>query len=1206
MANSSQAGAAAAMGGQSIQDMEPEDIIAMIDKETNPKVKDWMLQSYGWLIEGHRTDISSEHLLDFVVELERRGSNAATFPLTCGMFVSFMIMVLLHSDIPVTSTVDREFRSMLQGTTMEGVSGTQGISGHKDFYDITEVNEVYTYLHDVLLPIFLVADPLKTLTEESPGELNRVLRYNRLIGGVQLQQKRRVGMVCDAMHPGLGMTKMLKKMDCYKVEENSDFTDNCFGPMKFGARKPADRSRLPDGFCGDTSNEGQGVVTSSPLDQDGSGVLDYAEFFDAVAFYTADTDKSSKISRNEALAASIPEVLFDAGDLDHDGQLTVQEFFLYARTARPVATGSHGLGLWTTPIQALAWNVSGDLFAAADKDADGFLTAAEFYAAKKFAEADTDQYWARDERVRVAQAYAVLGGNLYWNPPPPAFDPGGRLLSEAETETAGDEKLRSNVLPDRLTEEPEADESFFSSLARRLRISGRDRSRAEGMGEVHEVPDISFPYAPTFSTVFDSYLGFPGSWNRVEWLRDNNWIDLHTQWVAANAFLINPDLGVYCHVSVQFFFSTGGDMTPAVKISTFVAEPYQFMSVIAVDAFFFVCLVLSTVQFYFGVGHAVHEGYLPRKLQDKWFYYDFILVHSGFMVLLFWAVLYFRMDAIKTLMIEEVKAQGTVTPINMPGAMDPGTVERSMFLINFHNVINDFSEYARSYWTMLCLYMLLTLAGFLRSFKAQPRLNMLSETLFFCFSDVMHLMIVMVLFWIGFAVSGMLIFGRRVFEFATLNRALHTTFNMILGDWDWDKMSDEYWSLVSVWHGSLVMVFIMLLLNMLMAIVMDHYGNVKAAAHVSDPVWVQMYNYVKEYKKTKEWCSASVLEQIIREYWVVYRVDRMDAAKLQRVVPGISKDQAEWLVKEALNLAASKDTTSLSGMTHIIGQVCKSVGEISQSLDALEEEMPDDRYDQLEIKTELETKLREDEKRKKQEAEEAKAAASDTTVADMLARVQEDSVMQLFKERVQRTIAKIGDIEKFVDESVRWTGHRSTQQASQITRIEDLLRQRSFFVDKMDDDHQGLLAGARVLKGVLPSWLDRENIEDSAPGPPPLAIADQEETQPARSMWSTLFGGGGSPEPAPEVFQEETRGSQEFMSDFGQEAQVQQVRGQPSRADFAGQRYGSSQRQGSPPSAGSFPSRDPYDNYDDDAEPPLPTFLGTKRLANPSWAMEDD
>merc|ERR1719424_2362641 len=74
-------------------------------------------------------------------------------------------------------------------------------------------------------------------------------------------------------------------------------------------------------------------------------------------------------------------------------------------------------------------------------------------------------------------------------------------------------------------------------------------SRAEGMGEVHEVPDISFPYAPTFSTVFDSYLGFPGSWNRVEWLRDNNWIDLHTQWVAANAFLINPDLGVYCHVS---------------------------------------------------------------------------------------------------------------------------------------------------------------------------------------------------------------------------------------------------------------------------------------------------------------------------------------------------------------------------------------------------------------------------------------------------------------------------------------------------------------------------------------------------------------------------------------------------------------------------------------------------------------------------------
>merc|ERR1719473_126752 len=106
--------------------------------------------------------------------------------------------MLNHESVSNSGLVQREMRSMLEGTTYEGVAYT---SGHKDMGDIDTKEDVYNYLREAVLPLFI--NSLSAPRED----LHRSLRYNMVIGGVVLQQVRRKQVKCNTEYPNLGPFK---------------------------------------------------------------------------------------------------------------------------------------------------------------------------------------------------------------------------------------------------------------------------------------------------------------------------------------------------------------------------------------------------------------------------------------------------------------------------------------------------------------------------------------------------------------------------------------------------------------------------------------------------------------------------------------------------------------------------------------------------------------------------------------------------------------------------------------------------------------------------------------------------------------------------------------------------------------------------------------------------------------------------------------
>jgi hypothetical protein len=173
------------------------------------------------------------------------------FPWILMYFALFAGMVLLHEHIVDVSQVERNFNGFLQGTSFEGiyVNPNYTVGGHKTIDDIDLVADVWTYLHDAVLPLFL--NDNQTTPEH---DLERVLRYNHLIGGVTLRQSRRTQVPCSGEHPDLGpfnsanVNPFLENFWCYPMDS---VQDQCFGP---GA--------TIEGFCPNSKKNGRRLFSA--------------------------------------------------------------------------------------------------------------------------------------------------------------------------------------------------------------------------------------------------------------------------------------------------------------------------------------------------------------------------------------------------------------------------------------------------------------------------------------------------------------------------------------------------------------------------------------------------------------------------------------------------------------------------------------------------------------------------------------------------------------------------------------------------------------------------------------------------------------------------------------------------------------------------------------------------------------------------------
>jgi len=477
---------------------------------------------------------------------------------------------------------------------------------------------------------------------------------------------------------------------------------------------------------------------------------------------------------------------------------------------------------------------------------------------------------------------------------------------------------------------------------------------------------------------------------------------------------------------LNIWFGRSGELLPYLEAVSFVVEPYQYWSTTVLDILF---VVMLSGRFFVQWGAAItaFAKHQSRKYwRNPWNWLDFVIVHGGFVVVFMWLSVYGRYVALESLAVDVSKLNTTMPHAAYSGALTPDNPKHLPLFLELHSEVAMLKDAMFTFRIVIVVYGTVIIASLSRVFMAQPRLAVVTISLSLSATEVIHHMIVMVIIWCAFALSGMMIFGRRIFLFTTFPHAFSSVFTMMLGDFDWEELGNDNPFLASVWLWSFMTIMTLLMVNMFMAIIMDVHGRVKSITTSNDSVMEQVLALLHERQTFDGWVSVSVVERIINNVYQRYGGQRIDMQHLLKTIPGMPQEQAEHLIAGARRqkLKEDKGAMSLADMHLMISRIYMLVKRIEARLD-----------------TGYQFAL--------EECEDLRAFVNEKADMLTLAQGEEEQVLHRqrkrvpcskFRKRADAVDSRLWKIERFFEDQVAWAAYRNKQVYEQLERIEVALR----------------------------------------------------------------------------------------------------------------------------------------------------------------------
>jgi len=183
--------------------------------------------------------------------------------------------------------------------------------------------------------------------------------------------------------------------------------------------------------------------------------------------------------------------------------------------------------------------------------------------------------------------------------------------------------------------------------------------------------------------------------------------------------------------------------------------------------------------------------------------------------------------------------------------------------------VDNMVEYYHSLLNVCAFYPLVIGARFFSSFSSQPRLGLVTATLGSAAKDILHFLVVLSVTLVIFCQSGQFLFGVEVDEFESFGRTFMSVFRAMLGDFDYLALAQVGRLPANLWWLLFVVLVNMIMLNMLLVIIMDVYGNIKSSLASDDEenfptIWSQTYEILGRWRLQLSGQALSI-SRVLRE-----------------------------------------------------------------------------------------------------------------------------------------------------------------------------------------------------------------------------------------------------------------------------------------------------------------------------------------------------
>ncbi|CAJ1337801.1 unnamed protein product [Effrenium voratum] len=436
--------------------------------------------------------------------------------------------------------------------------------------------------------------------------------------------------------------------------------------------------------------------------------------------------------------------------------------------------------------------------------------------------------------------------------------------------------------------------------------------------------------------IFRMYM-YPGesmaeSSERLQYFRTRNWLDEDSQVLALRLYMLNSELGQpnLEQVTLKFFFSDGGSVFYTRDFQAIFFDVFPNSLSMVVDGFFFLILCFTGVLQVIVMWRMLRDRKVVTYIADIRTLLELVVIAGGiFFCYQFYAV--YRTKGLMTDIMTDIRGYGW----NIRDA-NQAVIEK--LFDTGANAADDIL----SLRLLAANYTLILTFRFFVNFQAQPQLAIIIKTLGSLMVEIIHFIVVFIPTILIYVTSATLLFGRRIEDVSTFWGSLGYIFRMAQeGEYDWDGLQAEnYWS-SALWIWSFVVFVNMLLINLLIAIILDTYKEVQKAQVSREAVWNTLGQFWHRLVYLRRWVSELEISNKCSEK---YHPDLLEKETLKEFFPNMPQCQVDLVFSDSadqMKIQSNKDIHT-QNLLKMAGSLMDSVSAVNRALHTVNTEESQD------------------------------------------------------------------------------------------------------------------------------------------------------------------------------------------------------------------------------------------------------------------------
>lgn len=357
---------------------------------------------------------------------------------------------------------------------------------------------------------------------------------------------------------------------------------------------------------------------------------------------------------------------------------------------------------------------------------------------------------------------------------------------------------------------------------------------------------------------------------------------------------------------VIFTIDRGGGVYAQPVITTLILDQAKDMVYLVLGPAWLVCLIAFSCL-------------LPSRVYDTYTKGTLLLQFFRFWNLIEWAIVIFGWVVIFSWLVERGQIWAMVDTLEEFEALRAKSSPGSAMSTEEEDLYNQFqtrmiavSSVSVMTQILVADYHVLLIFRFFMAVRGQPRLAIILNTVSMAATDLAHLVIVILLIFFAYAMSGHVLFGRRLAEYATFSNAFAKCFQIMMErQYPWDRFTEQDLFTSMFWVWSFLVLVTLVLVNITLAMIFDAYGEVRASVCAGPTLWrtskqllSQMrYALLKNKDDHQHWVPNQQLITSVK----MMQSKSLTPWMLKEAFPGISNKQVNYL----FNLATARYENSV-------------------------------------------------------------------------------------------------------------------------------------------------------------------------------------------------------------------------------------------------------------------------------------------------------